>query len=103
MKTLWPVPRYNPGNVANGIPHGEGVVLIVIILGGQADLLEIVRALGTSGGLAGRLHGRQQQRDQHGDDGDHHQQLDQGECGPNGATKRLGHDSTLLERDGFMG
>ena len=46
----------------------------------QADLLEVVDALGAAGGLAGRLHRRQQQADQHGDDRDHHQQLDQGEA-----------------------
>ncbi len=45
----------------------------------QADLLEVVDALGAPGRLAGRLHRRQQERDQHGDDRDHHQQLDQRE------------------------
>ena len=34
------------------------------------DLGEIVLALGTSAGLAGRIHGRQQQADQDPDDGD---------------------------------
>ena len=34
------------------------------------------------GGLADLLHGRQQQADQDGDDGDHHQQLDQRERFP---------------------
>jgi hypothetical protein len=28
------------------------------------------------GGLSGRLHGRQQQRNENADDGNHHQQLD---------------------------
>ena len=45
---------------------------------GQTDLLEIVDALGAAGGFASRLHGGQEQRDQDGDDGDHHQKLDQG-------------------------
>jgi hypothetical protein len=45
----------------------------MIILQGQAELLEIADALGSPGRLAGRLHGRQQQRDQDADDGDHHQ------------------------------
>ena len=47
----------------------------------QADLLEVVLALQLSGGLARRLHRRQQQRDQNADDGDHHQEFDQREPG----------------------
>ena len=53
-------------------------------MGRQADLLEVVRALGPTGRLAGRLDGGQEQGDQDGDDGDHHQQLDQREsCSSN--------------------
>jgi len=48
---------------------------------GQADLLEVVDALRPPGRLACGLDRRQQQRDQDGDDGDDHQQLDQGEAG----------------------
>jgi hypothetical protein len=48
----------------------------------HAELLEVVAALTAAGGLAGRLDRRQQQGDQHPDDGDHHQQLDQREAGP---------------------
>ena len=51
---------------------------LVIVVHRQADLLEVVDALGPAGRLAGRLHGRQEQGDQHGDDGDHHQQLGSG-------------------------
>jgi hypothetical protein len=52
----------------------------------QADLLQVVLARGTGGGLPHFLHGRQQQADEDGDDGDHHQQqLDQRERGPAGA------------------
>ena len=36
-----------------------------VVVHRQADLLEVVDALGAAGGLAGRLHGREQQRDQH--------------------------------------
>ena len=46
----------------------------------QPELLEVVGALRPASRLAGRLNGRQQQGDQDGDDGDHHQQLDQGEA-----------------------
>jgi hypothetical protein len=44
----------------------------------KTKLLQIVRALHAPGGLACRLHGREQQRDQDGDDRDDHQELDQG-------------------------
>jgi hypothetical protein len=60
--------------------HREGAIDIMVIVQGEADLLEVVDALGASGGLAGRLDGGQQQRDQHGDDRNHDQELDQGEC-----------------------
>ena len=45
----------------------------------QPELLEVVGALGAPGGLARRLHGRQQQGDQYRDDGDDDQQFDEGE------------------------
>jgi len=50
-----------------------------VLANSQADLPEVIGALRPPGGFAHRLHGRQQQRDQHADDGDHHQQFDQGE------------------------
>ena len=58
---------------------GKAAVGALVVVQSQADLLQVVGALGAAGGLAGRLHGGKQQRDQDGDDGDHHQQLDQGE------------------------
>jgi len=50
-------------------------------VGGQRDLLEVVGALDAGGGLAHLLDGGQQEADEDGDDGDHHQQLDQREAG----------------------
>ena len=47
---------------------------------GHALLLEVAGALGPSRRLAGRLHGRQEQRDEDADDGDHHQEFDEGKC-----------------------
>jgi hypothetical protein len=44
---------------------------------GQADLLQIVHALGTVGGLAHFLDGGQQQAHQNCNNGDHNQQFDQ--------------------------
>ena len=68
----------------------------------QADLLEVVDALGAAGRLAGRLDGGQEQADQDGDDGDHHQQLDQGE--PSGAVPiRRTHGEKTPETDRRQG
>ncbi len=44
----------------------------------QANLLELIGALGAPRRLAGRLHRRQEQPDQDRDDRDHDQELDQG-------------------------
>ena len=60
--------------------HREDAVGRLVIGHGQAQLLQVVGALGAAGGLAGRLDRRQEQGDQDRDDGDHHQQLDQGEA-----------------------
>ena len=57
----------------------EAAVGALIVGHRQAELLQVVGALGAPGRFAGRLDGWQEQRDEHGDDGDHHQQLDQRE------------------------
>jgi len=43
----------------------------VVIAHGEPELLQVVDALGPPGRLTPRLHGRQQERDQNGDDYDH--------------------------------
>ena len=58
----------------------EGAVGALVVHEGQADLLQVVGALGAPGGLARGLDGGQQQGDQDGDDGDDDQQLDQREA-----------------------
>ena len=60
-------------------PIGNGAVDVVVVVQGQAELLQVVDALAPPGGLAGGLHGGQQQGDQDGDDGDDDQQLDERE------------------------
>src|SRR5262249_53109810 len=60
----------------------ELVVRAVVVLGGEAELLEVVLAAHAVGGLADLLHRGQKQADQDRDDGNHHQQLDQREAGP---------------------
>jgi hypothetical protein len=49
------------------------------IMDSQANLFEVVCTAAATGRLTGLLHGRQQQPDEYADDGDHHQQLNQGE------------------------
>ena len=50
----------------------------VFVLGhAQAELSHVVQALSAARRFAGGLDGRQQQRDQHADDGDDHQQFDE--------------------------
>ena len=63
----------------------------MVVVDGQADLLEVVDALRPPGRLAGRLHGGQQQGDQDRDDRDHHQELDEREA----ATKTGLHGNLL--------
>ena len=48
------------------------------------QLLQIVGALRPTGRFAACLHGRQQERDQDADDGDHHQEFDQREAARRG-------------------
>ena len=49
-------------------------------MGSEGHLLQVVYALGATGGLSGRLHRWQQQSDQYGDNCDNNQQLDKGEA-----------------------
>src|SRR4029453_4930135 len=58
----------------------KSIERVVVIVEGQPDLLQIVLALGAAGRLPRLLHGRQQERDEHADDGDHDQKLNQ--CEP---------------------
>jgi hypothetical protein len=47
----------------------------MVAVDGEAELLEVVRALHAVGGLANLLHSRQEQADQDGDDRDYDEQL----------------------------
>ncbi len=57
----------------------ESVVRVVIVLDGQPELLQVVRALHAAGGFASGLNRREKQTDQNADDRDNDQQLDEGE------------------------
>jgi len=68
-----------------GSSRGWGQISVVgvgAVVECQAGLLEVVLATHACGGFADLLHGRQQQADEDGDDGNHDKQLDQGEATP---------------------
>jgi hypothetical protein len=48
-------------------------------MNGQAELLEIIGALGTAGRFTGGLDGREQKRDQYGNDRNDNQEFDERE------------------------
>lgn len=54
---------------------------------GQANLLEIVGAVNAFGGVFGLADRRQQKRGRNGDDGDHHQNLNQSESPDGGGAQ----------------
>ena len=75
--------------LSGGVPfrarHGAGVdELLVVLIGvhdpGQAELLDVAQAYGPLALLPGSLHRRYEDGHEDGDDGDHHQQLDECEC-----------------------
>src|SRR5262249_48769206 len=72
-------------------------VRVFVIVQGQAELPHVVGTTHTIGGLADLLHRRQEQGDEHADDGDDHQQLDQREAAT--ASEEDGmHDLSSTER-----
>ncbi len=60
-------------------PNREAAVGHMKTVQRQPDLFQVITAANASGGLAGGLHRRQQQRNQNADDRNHHQQLDERE------------------------
>ena len=58
-----------------GRPPGKQLFDRVVVVQGEAHLLQVVDALAPPGRLAGRLDGGQQQGDQDRDDRDHDQQV----------------------------
>ena len=55
------------------VAGGKIALLLMVDVQGQAHLLEIVLALQSPGRFPRALHGRQQQRHENADDGNHHQ------------------------------
>src|SRR5690349_6413239 len=58
------------------------------MMGGQAELTEVVGTARSTGGLAHGLYGGQQQTDEHADDGDHHQEFNEREAVANPFPRR---------------
>jgi hypothetical protein len=67
----------------------------MVLMKRQSQLLEVVDALHPPGCLARGLDGGQEQGDQHGDDGDDHEQLDERET----AVLPLSHGWDLYGQD----
>jgi hypothetical protein len=62
----------------------------------QADLLQVIRALGASSRLAGRLDSRQQEPNQNRDNGDDDQQFNECKAANKSRRKRHTHDKLLF-------
>src|SRR5262249_20798719 len=78
---------------------------VVVVVEGQRQLLEVVGALHPCGSLADLLHRGEQQANQDGNDGDHHQQLDQREAAHAAPQRpwRESHESEYLRESGMTG
>src|SRR5262249_52713106 len=72
---------------------------VVVVLPRQGDLLDVVLAGGAVGALTHLLDGGDEQADEDGDDGNHHQQLDQREATPTPrrSAGRVEHEPTYLQ------
>ena len=69
-----------PGEAAGEHSNRKHVApLVLVVLAGGRQFAQVICAAGTIGGFPRRLNGRQQHGRQHADDGNHHQQLDEGE------------------------
>src|SRR5262249_19447065 len=80
------------------LPTGRQRFLrVVVVVHGQADLLEVVGAAHAGGGLAHLLDGGDEEPDQNGDDRNHHQQLDQRERTPAGRLAWHGKPSRTMD------
>ena len=73
----------------------------MVVVQGEADLLEVIRALGAASRLASCLHRGQQKSDEDGDDRDDHQELDERKPPTktflHGNLLRFRYDSDFLE------
>jgi hypothetical protein len=66
----------------------------MVVVGRQADLMQVVTALAAPGRFAGCLHGGKQKGNQDSDDGDDNQQFNQRETGATAVALRKRKAST---------
>src|SRR5206468_552154 len=81
------------GEVVGVVAGAEAAVDIVIVVAGEADLLQVVLRLRTGRCLANLGDGRQEQGKQQEQEGEHDQELEQGKRGPGSQL----HDSSPEE------
>src|SRR5262249_49807778 len=88
-------PAVPPAGTGDAVaaPEGKFAEGVVVAVTGDGELVEVVAALDAGGGVANLLDGGDEQADEDGDDGDHHQQLDQREGGTAlaGTRRRVTH------------
>src|SRR5262249_55381992 len=101
---LDPGPRLPGAVVVGRIPPvaaavGKVAIGVVMVLEGDGELPELVRTLGTLGGVAHLLDRRHQQGNEDGDDGNDNEQLDQREGGSREGGTGGEHDRTPLTTD----
>src|SRR5262249_33854757 len=73
----------------------QDAVDALVVVQGEAELLQVIGAAHACGGLAHLLHGGEQEADEDGDDRYHHQQLDQREA----ATTSRSHEEPPRRND----
>ncbi len=69
----------------------------MVVVCSQADLMQVVTALGATGGFASRLHGWKQKGNQDGDNCDDDQQFDQRETRSGGGRREGTEDFDLKD------
>src|SRR2546425_13288329 len=74
----------------------KAAVRVMIVVQSEAELFEVILALGACGCLAHLLHGRQKQTDENGDDSNHHQEFDERKTGTPVVSYSATHRITLL-------
>jgi len=82
---------------------GQHVVHAVAGMHGQAELFEVILALRHVSRLAHLLDGRQEQANEDGDDGNHHQELDQREADPPPLPLQERHGGSFRQKEGESG
>jgi hypothetical protein len=76
---------------------GVPALSLIILHQGEPKLFLITDARGTAPGFAGLVDGRQQERGQHADNADDHQQLDQRKSAPRRASRDKSYPTSHIK------